>query len=203
MKITSKLIGFVRWTSVICLAVFMASQSGHAEGGANTLAARVASLRLGMEGYTIGSELSAAQKELAEKNRVENAYKGTVKFRDSDLFVVVAESDNTVLALYRSQENAGFDQARMMIAGLMGMFGEPTTMAHDKQIYWAFDKLGKIPEERYHQLRESKEPIEILATVKFNSSFPITDEEQSLGEAETVYFMISSEPLLKEFIVKQ
>jgi hypothetical protein len=36
-----------------------------------------------------------------------------------------------------------------MVGDLMMQFKEPTAMAHDKLIYWAFDKDGRIPEDLF------------------------------------------------------
>ena len=87
-----------------------------------------------------------------------------------------------------------------MISGLVDLYGEPTAMAHDKLVYWAYNETGKIPEEKYNQSRENAEKLEVLATVKFNSDFSITDEALKEQQKGTIYFIISSDRLSEEFM---
>ena len=188
---------------LVFLGVLFCGQSGYAVAErslADNLAGSVASLHLGISGYTIGETLSPAQKQIAMQNMVQDSYPGTYKFRDAELFVVVSQKDDTILALYTRNENAGFDQTRKMISGLMGIFGEPTTMAHDKIIYWAYGKQGKIPEETYNELREKGEKFDVLATVKFNSTVAITNEDPEKKQSGTIYFIISSDHLIQDFM---
>ena len=161
----------------------------------------VAALELGMNGYIIGRKLTPEQKEITAGSMVSDAYEGTFKFKDGDLFIVTAGNDDTVLALYQRNEEANMDQARRMVSGLMGLYGEPTTMAHDKLIYWAYTGEGKISEETYNTIKENNETIAILATVKFNSTFAITGEIPPDQEETGInYFIISSDPLTREFM---
>ena len=74
-----------------------------------------------------------------------------------------------------------------MISGLIGLYGQPTAMAHDKLIYWACNDEGKIAEEKYNESRKNPSKLEVLATVKFNSTFSITDE--GLGEQHRIPFI--------------
>jgi len=46
----------------------------------------------------------------------------------------LAVENREVLAMYKRNEDVDIGQARRMISGLMRLFGEPTTMAHDKLI---------------------------------------------------------------------
>lgn len=177
-------------------------QQTYANEGRNNLAGTIAALKLGMDGYTIGTKLSDEKKAYSASSRIEDAYPGTYKFSDNGLLIVVAQKDDTVLAIYQRHEKAGIDQVRKMISGLMGLFGEPTTMAHDKLVYWAYGEQGKIPEDKYIQLREKGEKISVLATVKLSSSLTITSEDQETEETGTTYFIISSDPLIQDFMHK-
>jgi hypothetical protein len=181
--------------------VFM--QTGYAHTMETDLAARVAALKLGMNGYIIGSRLSAEQKKNALANVSQDSYPGTYKFQDGELFVVAATEDDTVLALYQRNDAADLDQAKLMISGLMGLYGEPTAMAHDKLIYWAFTREGKMSEDNYNQRRQDNKTIDILATVKFNSSFEITGEMPESDAPGVNYFIVSSDPLAREFVEQQ
>lgn len=174
--------------------------TAYANEKAGNLAGRVAALELGMNGYIIGTKLSGEKKELSATHLLDDAYQGTYKFSDGELFVVVAQKDDTVLALYQRDEEAGMAQARRLISGLMGLFGEPTAMAHDQLIYWAYNEQGKIPEEKYNKLRDKGERFDVLATVKFNSTLPFTVENPDMNKTGTAYFIISSDPLLQDFI---
>jgi hypothetical protein len=75
-------------------------------------------------------------------------------------------------------------------------FGDPTVMAHDKTIYWAFDEKGKISEEQYREAKANREPLKTLATVKLDSSRKIMDDSDP-EEDGSVYYIVSSEPILK------
>jgi hypothetical protein len=175
-------------------------QAGYSKEVENNLAAKVATLELGMNDYTIGKKLTPVQKKIASENISNNSYQGTYKFKDSDLFIIVAQNDDTILAVYQRNDEANMGQAKSMVASLMLLYGEPTTMAHDKLIYWAYAGAGKISEETYNKLRDNNETMEILATVKFNSSFEITGENPVQAETGINYFIISSDPLTQEFI---
>jgi hypothetical protein len=82
-------------------------------------------------------------------------------------------------------------------------------MAHDKLIYWAFGKDGRISEDLFDQARGSGGE-DVLATIKFSSSLPIAqDSAPEKGEKEeavkddeisSIYVMINSIPLSKIFL---
>ena len=186
--------------AVLLMVLVFLLQTGYSSEMTNNLAAKVASLELGMNDYTIGSKLTPVQKKIALENILKDAYEGTYKFKDGDLFVIAARNDNTILAIYQRNDEADMDKAKLMVSSLMLLYGEPTTMAHDKLIYWAYGGEGKISEETYNKLRDNSEAMGILATVKFNSSFEITGENPVQGETGTNYFIISSDPLTQEFI---
>ena len=200
MKHSQKAKSLLHIAPALLLTLFFTFQAAYATGETGNLTEKVAALELGMDGYTIGTKLSADKKKYSSKHMLNDAYEGTYKFSDGDLSIVVAQKDDTVLALYQRKEEAGIDQARKMITGLVGLYSDPTAMAHDKLVYWAYNEAGKIPEEKYNQSRENAEKLDVLATIKFNSDFSITDE--TLGEQQkgTIYFIISSDRLSKEFM---
>ena len=171
----------------------------------------VVSLKLGLRGYVIGEKLDSAQKKIADKHPVEGAYEGTYKFKDNDLNVVVNTNTDRVLALYKQEKEADKDQLKAMVAELMNHFNAPTTMAHEKILYWAFNKHGAVSEEDFNQTKKIKqtEGLNIIATVKLNSEMEITPDpkEEEVNEAEkkapetgTIYLIITSDPLVKEFM---
>lgn len=169
----------------------------------------VVALKLGLAGYVIGEKLGLDHKEIAEKHPVEGAYEGTYKFSDNDLFVVVDSKTDRVLALYKQKKDADKDQVKAMVVELMGRFDAPTTLAHDKILYWAFNKHGAVSEDDFNQAKKIKQTtgLDIIATVKLNSEMEISPDPKESEEAvektdETgsVYFIITSDPLVNEFM---
>ncbi|BCO09584.1 hypothetical protein GF1_19600 [Desulfolithobacter dissulfuricans] len=159
----------------------------------------VAGLGLGIGDYILGRKLTAAQMEKARDAAMEDAYPGTIKFMDGGTGVVAAERDGTVLALYHRNEKAGSGEVKAMIVELLDRFGEPTTMAHDKMIYWAWNKDGKISEDQFN-IAKKDGSIKVLATVKFASSITISNAGADDQEPAVIYYIISSDPLLQEFM---
>ena len=164
--------------STIFLVIFLGGfflYSGTA-GAAGSLLADVVSLQLGLNGYVIGQQLSGAQKKVAENNPVQGAYEGTYKFADEDLHIVADLKTDRVLALYRQKKNADKQQLKAMVVDLMGRFGEPTTMAHDKILYWAFNKDGAVSGDTFNKAKKVQQTTDlaIIATVKLNSDMEIT-----------------------------
>ena len=133
---------------VLLITLLFTFQAAYAKERTGDLAIKVAALELGMNGYTIGTKLSTEKKKYSAAHMLNDAFDGTYKFSDGELFVVVAQKDDTVLALYQRKDEAGLDQTRKMISGLVDMYGEPTAMAHDKLVYWAYNETGKIPDRQ-------------------------------------------------------
>ena len=198
---TAKSLHIIIPSVLLALLVFLL-QTGHSNEMTGNLATQVASLELGMNGYDIGNKLTSMQKEIASDNISKDSYEGTYKFKDNDLFIIAAKNDDTILAVFQRNDKADMVQAKVMISGLILQYGEPTTMAHDKLIYWAYNSEGKISEETYNTFRADNKIVEILATVKFNSSFEITGENPAEEEEATNYFIISSDLLTQEFIAR-
>jgi len=176
-----------------------------------TLLDEVVSLKLGLAGYVIGQKLEPDQKKTAQANPVDGAYEGTYKFNDKDLYVVVNTKTDRVLALYKQKKNADKKQLKAMVGELMHFFGTPTTMAHEKLVYWAFNKHGAVSEQVFNESKKIKQTkdLGIIATVKFNSDLdiapdPVEDKESSAEKkaASTgkIYYIITSDPLVKEFM---
>jgi len=75
-------------------------------------------------------------------------------------------------------------------------FGEPTVMAHEKTLYWVYDPKGKLSREQYQKAKKEEGNLNVLATVKLNSTVKILENRPTSGE-NSVYYIISSEPVLK------
>jgi len=165
------------------------------------LASSVKDLGLGEGAFVIGSTLTADQMEQTRGNLLEDTYPGTIKFPSGDAVVVADEKTHLILAIYQRREEVGADDVKQMVGHLMNRFGEPTTMAHGKLIYWAFGKTGKIDEETYLEAKGTG-VIEILATVKFNSTLDLNTgmDDDNMEETGTIYYIITSDRLLDSYI---
>ena len=156
----------------------------------------VEKLNIRRNDYTLGKVLTGKQKQTAQSNAQENASPGTYKFKDNNLYIVADKVTDRVLILYERYEPVSREKIRELVGALFFDFGDPTVMAHDKIIYWAFDEKGKISEEQYREVKTTKTPLTTLATVKLDSSHKIMDSSDP-GESSSVYYIVSSEPILK------
>ncbi len=165
------------------------------------LAASVKNLGLGEGAFVIGSHLTEGQIEIARGNLLPDTYPGTIKFPDGEAVVVADEKTYLILAVYQRREEVRADDVKQMVGQLMTRFGEPTTMAHGKIIYWAFGKAGKINEEIYLESKATGE-IDILATVKFNSTLDLNAgmDNDNMEETGTIYYIITSDRLLDSYL---
>lgn len=174
------------------------------------LAADVAALELGFGEYILGGALTTDQKALARQNAIPKTLEGTIKFSDGDIYVVAKSDDGMILGLYKENTEATREEVKEMVGDLMMEFEEPTTMAHDTLIYWAFDKNGKIGGDEYDFSKQTGE-TDLIATVKLKSSQPIRPdappeeekkEQEPEGEKLSVYVIISSNPLSQIFLAE-
>jgi hypothetical protein len=186
---------FVLW-AVLCF--FPAPVEGET---IEQLASSVKDLGLGEGAYVIGSYLTEDQIEQNRGNLLSDTYPGTMKFPSGDAVVVADEKTHLILAIYESREEVRAGDVKQMVGHLMNRFGEPTTMAHGKLIYWAFGKTGKIDEETYLEAKGTGK-IDILATVKFNSTLDLNPgmDNDNLEETGTIYYIITSDRLLDRYI---
>ena len=160
------------------------------------LLGQVEALNISREGYTIGKALTDGQKAKALKHSVEAANPLTFKFQDGDIFVVADKATNRVIILYEQYEAITIEKVQALVGSLSLDFGDPTVMAHNKIIYWAFGPEGKLTREQFKEDKQADGKLNILATVKLNSSMEIVGDHAQQGEG-SVYYTISSEPALK------
>lgn len=178
------------------------------------IAKDVSALELGFGDYVLGSKVTADQKKIAKKNSIEKTLKGTYKFVDGEIFVVAKSDDDLILGIYKDFPAATREDAKMVVGDLMMRFEEPTTMAHEKVIYWAFGKNGKISGDMYDFSKKTGE-TDMIATVKFQSSLPIIPDPDKAAKAEVadakqleqdgerkMYIIISSNPMSKLFLAQ-
>ena len=155
----------------------------------------VETLRIEKNGYVLGAALTGEQKKTALANPAEGATAGTYKFTDNGLNIVTDPSTDRVLIIYEQLTDVTGKKARELTGTLFMEFDEPTVSAHDKVVYWAYGKKGKYSSREYDKSKEDKKKLEIIATIKLSSEMKLMDKaEQGKG---TVYYIISSAPLLK------
>ena len=184
--------------SVILAAVILfvgAAGTSRADEFAD-LFSRVEKLNIRRNNYTLGKVLTDKQKQTAQGNAQEKPGPGIYKFKDNNLYIVADHATDRVVILYEHYEPVTRKKIRELVGSLFFDFGDPTVMAHDKTIYWAFDEKGKISEEQYRVAKATKKPLKTMATIKLDSSHKIMDSSDP-GEGSSVYYIISSEPILK------
>ena len=157
---------------------------------------RVASLEISRDGYTLGKTLTEKQMAIAQHNSVNHPTPGTFKFKDKNLYVVLEKTTHRIIILYEQYEDATAEQVRDLVGSLYLDFGDPTLMAHDKIIYWAFGAKGKLSKKQYQHDKHVKKKLNILATVKLNSDINVLGKQEKT-KVGNIYFIISSEPVLK------
>lgn len=168
----------------------------------NEMSSQVARLKLERNGYVLGKALTKEQIHIALNNPVDAPIPGTYKFKDDKLFVVADKSNHRVLVIYEQVEQATQKQVQHLIGDLFLTFEEPTVSAHEKVVFWAYSKDGKISAQRFETAKKDKKKLEILATVKCVSdiSFMENSKRDSHGH---FYYIISSDPMLQPFKDKE
>ena len=157
---------------------------------------QVEKLKIKRHGYVLGAVLNQEQIKTAAANPVDAASKDTFKFKDKNLFIVAQKTTNRVLVIYEQFKDASQQKIQDLIGDLYMNFDDPTVLAHDKVVYWAYTKKGIITSREFDTARQDKKKLNILATVKFISDINIMEKikEPSTGQ---VYYIISSDPILK------
>ncbi len=174
------------------------------------LADKVAALNISYQQYSLGKKLTEDQKKLAKQNAAKDASPGTYKFNDASLFVVAEKNSDRVLILYEHYEKTLKTKGSELIGSLMLEFGDPTVFAHGKTVYWVYNADGKISKEKFNKAKNDANQLEVLATVKLESSELLmgnagdkeTPKQGNKEHDQSIYYVISSEPLLKLFKAK-
>ncbi len=187
--------------SLLCLWSAVGAAEESAGPDQMPLAAAVLQLEMGEGGFLIGAPLTADQLQQARDGLLDDAYPGTIKFASGAVFVVADEKTNMVLAVFQRREEVRVDDVKQMVGQLMARYGEPTTMAHDTLIYWAYGSGGRIDEDAYSDAKTAGK-IDILATVKFSSSLKLSPgmSNENSEETGTIYYIITSDQLLERFV---
>ncbi len=166
--------------------------------GLNTLFDQIEKLRIERQGYVLGAVLNQEQMKTAAENPVDAVSRDTFKFKDGNLYVVAQKTSNRALVIYEQVKDATQQKIQDLIGDLYMNFDEPTVLAHDKVVYWAFGKQRKITATEFDTARQNKKTPDIIATIKFISDINIMEKikESAQGQA---YYIISSDPLLEFF----
>lgn len=159
---------------------------------------QVEKLKIERNGYVLGAKLSRKQLKTAESNPVETTSDDTFKFKDNTLFVVAQKSSKRVLVIYEAFEDATQKKIQNLIGDLYMTFDDPTVLAHDKVVYWAYENRGKITAVEFDTAKKDKKKLAILATIKLTSDINIMEKTKEPLTGH-VYYIISSDPILKFF----
>lgn len=205
--------------SVLLVLAFVVSASAQ-----SNLFDKVASLNIGIDGYTLGKALDENQQAKARNNLVQGNVTGIYKFMDGKKLIVADEKTHKVVVIRKDFKDLDQKALRGVITTVFFKYDEPTTLTHSQMFYWAFDENGKkYTEEEWeeykkyvsatdtgaaHGQKAHKPLVELVKTppkkvlfdplvsIKVSSSKLIDDKSEYTDG--TAYIMISSEKLLKE-----
>ncbi|MBT3179145.1 MAG: hypothetical protein HOG03_18800 [Desulfobacula sp.] len=159
---------------------------------------QVEQLKIQRQGYVLGAILNPEQIKTAASNRVDESSNWTYKFRDKNLFVVADKTSNRVLIIYEQFKDLKQKNIQDLIGDLYMSFDEPTVLAHDKRVYWAYTKKGKITSKEFDAVKQDKKNLDILAKIKFISDINIMEKTKGDTTGQVSY-IISSDPILNFF----
>ncbi|MCP3876642.1 MAG: hypothetical protein GY699_26335 [Desulfobacteraceae bacterium] len=164
----------------------------------NGLFKQVEKLKIERQGYMLGKALNKVQLNKAISNPVDAATPDTFKFKDNNLFIVAQKTTHRVLVIYEQFEEATQQKIQDLVGDLYMHFDDPTVLAHDMVVYWAYEKKGKVSSQAFDTAKDNKKTLDILATVKFVSDIKIMEKLKEPAKGH-VYYIISSDPILKIF----
>ncbi len=130
MKQISKIILFI-----LCISLSL--------NASNKLYNTIEKMNKGIDGYIVGKVLNKVQEKLLNKNAVASNNKNILKFlANDDLMIVINKKNNKVLAINKRYTKLPKKEVQKMISKFIFKLDEPTAMAHDKMLYWIYDKNG-------------------------------------------------------------
>ena len=206
MKQISKIILFI-----LCISLSL--------NASNKLYNTIEKMNKGIDGYIVGKVLNKVQEKLLNKNAVASNNKNILKFlANDDLMIVINKKNNKVLAINKRYTNISQKEVKKMISKFIFKFDEPTAMAHNKMVYWIYDKDGnKLSSD---DLKNFKNDLKIrnsnmtlakainlkdkktkkfnpYLSFKMNSSEAIMTKEKKT-KASNINILISSNVLIKD-----
>lgn len=202
---------------VLKLVILVAGMVSMLSGSTN-MYDQVEKMNKGLDGYIVGKTLNKEQQKLVLKNPLDSNTKYILKFLvDDNLIVAINKSNNRVLAVNKRYVNIDQKEVQEMISKFIYEFNEPTAMAHDKMVYWIYDKNGeKLSEDN---LKKWKESLKVRNTglplakavnttgqdVDFNPylTFKMNSTEGIMSELKepkpsTVNILVSSDRLIQD-----
>jgi len=184
----------------ICVVVVFLMSSLAQANDLNRLFDQVEKLKIERHGYILGAALNQEQMKTAASNPIDASSLDTFKFKDKNVNIVAQETSNRVLIIYEQFEDATQQEIQNIVGDLYMNFDDPTVLAHDKVVYWAYTKKGIITSKEFDTARQDRKKLDILATVKFISDIHIMEKIKDSGPATgQIYYIISSDPILKRF----
>jgi hypothetical protein len=181
----------------IILLICLWSGPGHA-AGLEDLFVQVERFKIERRGYVLGAALTPLQLATAAANPIDAIAADTFKFKDGTLYVVAHKTTNRVLVMYEQFSDVSRKKIQDLIGDLYLNFDDPTVLAHDKVVYWAWAQQGKISSEAFDRAGKHRKPLAVLATVKCISDIKIMEKSDGPATGQ-VYYIISSDPILKFF----
>jgi hypothetical protein len=179
------------------LLICLWSGPGHA-ADLEDLFVQVEQLNIKRQGYVLGAALNPGQLATAAANPIDATTEDTFKFKDGTLYIVAQQTTNRVLVMYEQFSDLPQKKIQDLVGDLYMGFDDPTVLAHDRVVYWAWAEQGKISSQAFDRAQKDKKTLAVLATVKCISDIKIMEnsEDPALGQ---VYYIISSDPILKFF----
>ena len=181
-----------------CMILLLMFSSQVYANDLNNLFDQVEKLKIERHGYVLGVALNKEQMKTAASNPTDANSSDTFKFKDKNINVVAQKTSNRVLVIYEQFEDATQKEIQNLVGDLYMNFDDPSVLAHDKVVYWAYTNRGKITSEEFETAREERENLGIIATVKLISEIEIMEKVKESPTGQ-VYYIISSDPVLKFF----
>jgi hypothetical protein len=186
--------------------------------GSEQVYSKIENMNKGLDGYVVGKMLNDEQKELLIKNFIKSNEFNIAKFLvGDDLIVAIDKSNNVVIALNKRYKKVEQKELQKMIGEYIFKYDEPTVMAHDKMVYWVYDKDNKkLSEDDLDKWKDSlkgksvsgtlvdvlkskdkKSEFNPYVSIKFNSTEPIMAKIEK-PKASMVNILISSNILIQK-----
>lgn len=186
------------------LSIFLGAALGVASDPTGALKERYTlaeKIGIGIDGYLIGKRLSAEQFSRARVIEGGVSDARLMKLDDNGLHIVIEKASERVLILYRRYEKSDSGMLKRVVSSLIYRFDQPSSLAHDKTIYWFYSESGaKMTREMISDLKEgraSPEKLKPFVTIKFVSSESISSPDPKARI--DLSYIVYSEPILKFF----
>ncbi len=180
---------------------------------ANGIYEKVENMKKGLDGYILGSTLKKEQQSNSIPSDNDKVKKYLI---NDDLLIAINVKNNKILAINKRFNAVKQLEIKSMIGSLIHDYDEPTAMAHDKMIYWVYDKNGKkLTEDDLKNWKDSlkvaKTKLPLVEAIKVDTkqvdfdpyvSIKMTSDQPMMTKVKdeklaNVYLMVSSEKLIQ------